>query len=72
MRRDFREKNKERIGNLERESERENIRLMGSSNPLHMWRGVFIVIYKKYKTPTPGLWVRHTVGKDPSFFHGVT
>jgi hypothetical protein len=32
-------------------------------------RGVFI---QRKKTPTSGLWSRHTVGKDPSFFHGVT
>ena len=34
---EFRERNRERIGNLERESESVNIRLMRSSNPLP-WR----------------------------------
>ena len=32
-------------------------------------RGVFIVTNKK---PTPGLWIRYRVGKDPSFLHDVT
>ena len=54
---------------LERETQ--DIRLMNNEGPTLSLggRGVFIVTKK---TPTPGLWIRHTVGKDPSFFHGVT
>jgi hypothetical protein len=42
---------------------------MKSTNPSLVWEMVYI--HLQY-TPSYGLWIRCTVGKDPSVFHGVT
>jgi hypothetical protein len=60
---------RERDGSLERNLRYISLKLMKGPTLSLGRRGVFILTKK---TPTPGLWIRHTVGKDPSFLHDVT
>ena len=65
----FRERDKRKWEPLERERKDEMLDCLKGPTLSLGGRGVFIVTKE---TPTPGLWIRHTVSKDPSFLHDMT